>query len=550
MKGAMLKKAYRENIAKVLHHSILQLFNDQVTYKSDLQILGVLCLTIDHEEQEILIKVNNTLRKRSGNAAGKVMISLSDQKAETGGGELASNGDADEQEPMLLQPGKPLMKQGAAVVSSDEEEEESVTSSAPQQSAGSNGKANNAGNKATPRILALSEIKAYDNTRTVRTEQKRKQTAPVKISYREIRPAPPKNDISGLTIINVPTIQRHLTAHLQNTDSSSSVANSLLPPPPSLTFPQQSFFNEFYGGSYDPIDGTGSDNAETQEDSKRNFIYNGTTDTFRSGLKIKEEPLNEYPGEITDAMSNHESTNDADHGRKDGPEDLSGARGSDEHMHDEYAREDDDSNDLSLKIVSVEGGASSKMNSSGSSAHDDSLTESGGDFDQDAVEGAEVDDEEAYVPIPILHRKRKCEEMDSLILEKVAPVDGTTASMVMGKRRSKTQTYEEMINEAATHVMKRESQNPTQYTCKYCMLVFSDLMQYTQHTITQHRAYLCQLCGKTFTTKSSLFRHRSVHTGQRRFMCALCKKAFYRKDKCRAHIQCKHKIDVNTMYQM
>ena len=75
------------------------------------------------------------------------------------------------------------------------------------------------------------------------------------------------------------------------------------------------------------------------------------------------------------------------------------------------------------------------------------------------------------------------------------------------------------------------------FKCKYCNEEMNDLVRYLQHTLTVHNAYICHQCGKSFTTKSSLLRHRPIHTGLRRFACNICKKTFYRKDKCKSHIK-------------
>ena len=75
------------------------------------------------------------------------------------------------------------------------------------------------------------------------------------------------------------------------------------------------------------------------------------------------------------------------------------------------------------------------------------------------------------------------------------------------------------------------------FKCQFCLEEVHDLTRYLQHTLTMHNAYICHQCGKNFTTKSSLLRHRPIHTGMRRFACSICKKTFYRKDKCKAHIK-------------
>ena len=75
------------------------------------------------------------------------------------------------------------------------------------------------------------------------------------------------------------------------------------------------------------------------------------------------------------------------------------------------------------------------------------------------------------------------------------------------------------------------------FRCQSCGDESNELTRYLRHTLAVHNAYVCHECGKSFTTKSSLLRHRPIHTGMRRFSCGICRKAFYRKDKCKAHIK-------------
>lgn len=52
-----------KSVARVLQHSILQLCNEQIGYSHTLQVLGVLCLTVDDSQQELVVKINNTLKR-------------------------------------------------------------------------------------------------------------------------------------------------------------------------------------------------------------------------------------------------------------------------------------------------------------------------------------------------------------------------------------------------------------------------------------------------------------------------------------------------------
>lgn len=75
------------------------------------------------------------------------------------------------------------------------------------------------------------------------------------------------------------------------------------------------------------------------------------------------------------------------------------------------------------------------------------------------------------------------------------------------------------------------------YKCNCCDKTLHNLLEYFRHTLKVHNAFVCHQCGKDFSTKSSLLRHRPIHTGLRRFACGICQKSFYRKDKCKSHIK-------------
>lgn len=47
--------------------------------------------------------------------------------------------------------------------------------------------------------------------------------------------------------------------------------------------------------------------------------------------------------------------------------------------------------------------------------------------------------------------------------------------------------------------------------------------------------FVCELCGGTFTNRSSYFRHKRIH-GEKKYRCFLCDKAFHRKEHLQSHI--------------
>ena len=107
------------------------------------------------------------------------------------------------------------------------------------------------------------------------------------------------------------------------------------------------------------------------------------------------------------------------------------------------------------------------------------------------------------------------------------------------RRRSpnETLTAEEIAEYMGASNVPSGRDGGVMFKCKYCNEELENLVGYLQHTLTIHNAYICHQCGKSFTTKSSLLRHRPIHTGLRRFACSICKKSFYRKDKCKSHIK-------------
>jgi len=50
-------------ITRQLQHAILQLCNEHVTYEHTLQVLGVVCVTVDDQPRDVVVKLNNTLKR-------------------------------------------------------------------------------------------------------------------------------------------------------------------------------------------------------------------------------------------------------------------------------------------------------------------------------------------------------------------------------------------------------------------------------------------------------------------------------------------------------
>ncbi|XP_019730465.1 zinc finger protein SNAI1 isoform X2 [Hippocampus comes] len=80
------------------------------------------------------------------------------------------------------------------------------------------------------------------------------------------------------------------------------------------------------------------------------------------------------------------------------------------------------------------------------------------------------------------------------------------------------------------------------FVCNYCGKWFSSARSLETHVRvhTGERPYCCGQCGKRFTQSGHLKTHQSVHTGERPFACHRCAKRFAGKQNLRIHLQKHH----------
>ncbi len=73
------------------------------------------------------------------------------------------------------------------------------------------------------------------------------------------------------------------------------------------------------------------------------------------------------------------------------------------------------------------------------------------------------------------------------------------------------------------------------FRCGLCDILTFDLTEFTKHNMDSHWRHVCPFCAQTFATRRNVKRHMRKHTGEQPYTCTICDKSFYRDDDLRRH---------------
>ena len=590
-----------KSITRLLQHSILQLCNEHIGYSHKLQILGVLCMTVDDEQQELVVKVNNTLKRvnpppipsKDMCSAPQLSHSAITPVASTFCGYSSSmdhhlyNGRATSEELGTTSPNQPLSLQAHT---NDTGRDGVGSNVAPKTGRRSHGR-KGARPVKVQHVFDEGDICSEDDYQDVftviptdpessydlpspqpnRSERNTPETSPPKVkihgsakrkagsqfhnglSYslanNESNPGATGRSISAVRALLLGRAS-HMTCSPQDLSTGNSnqlSENGGNSPPRGLTLPV------FVAQEKDPEQCQSMENGIQDATSPADLNVNGTsTDTSRKHtgnaspsafdrkLQIKEEPEDfTFTGYNN---NNNNSSGSMDTGVMDStPEDLSQHLASIQN----YAQINGSLIAPNPVLARTLDGLPTQVpytiafSTSTPNKHMDGLS-----IQYTSNGPITVGTNGKNVSLPTKSTKVK----DIILYDDSSPLHEQRGNRIEtdymldsfgleGRKRRRRNADETLTAEEVAEYLGSLDVMPQMFKCKYCTEELCDLTGYLQHTLAMHHCYICHQCGKSFTTKSSLLRHRPIHTGMRRFACSICKKTFYRKDKCKAHIK-------------
>lgn len=89
----------------------------------------------------------------------------------------------------------------------------------------------------------------------------------------------------------------------------------------------------------------------------------------------------------------------------------------------------------------------------------------------------------------------------------------------------------------SSHQKTHSGQDNRRFPCQVCRKLFVSKSYLKTHLNihTGEKPFICEVCGKGFLTRRDLEIHSTMHTGEKSFICETCGKAFARRDALRCH---------------
>uniref|UniRef100_A0A8D8Q513 Zinc finger protein Xfin n=1 Tax=Cacopsylla melanoneura TaxID=428564 RepID=A0A8D8Q513_9HEMI len=82
--------------------------------------------------------------------------------------------------------------------------------------------------------------------------------------------------------------------------------------------------------------------------------------------------------------------------------------------------------------------------------------------------------------------------------------------------------------------------NEKAFKCPYCGTAFNQKVHLNDHILSHHtnmRPFNCQLCNKTYVSKSVLKKHLKKHLGLFKYSCEICTKRFFERSSLKKHMR-------------
>ena len=530
------RSTLNKSITRLLQHSILQLCNEHIGYTHKLQILGVLCMTVDDEQQELVVKVNNTLKRVNPTApTQKEMPPLAPLQPVAIAGVSHKDDGKDDGTALSSSPspGNGNGRKGRkgtnpikidqvydeAQPVSDEDEDEPITviPEAPEASMEFDGSQGSPAAGSTPSSPASTPGPRQLNAGSA----KRK---PIAIRVPNYKPSPSSSPYTiRPLVVDEAASNRMITVSKAVSGTPVSSGGVSLPIYVGGTYSNPDDSDDITDVATGLVNGT---NADDDED-----LHNGS-DASPGSVRIKSEPLDESGGAMDLTMGEGDTPRTAggvpcDLFQAVSTNSLIGPDGTPQTLpYNITGFNLLRPSDLSFTAPDIDG-LTIKYTPTGPYT----VSANGKDVSNSSrIKDIILYDDQS----PLAHQKGSLikagghvEAEQDYIVDKLG-MDGRKRR----RRAPEDQLTQEEISEYLGH--DREDYS---VKCKYCPEEFDSVTRYLHHSLAAHQSYICHQCGKSFTTKSSLLRHRPIHTGQRRFACSICRKTFYRKDKCKAHIK-------------